>query len=175
MTKHKEKLEQRKTKLIAIRGMLIGLAFVLSWLEAQLPGFVAVPGVKLGLTNLVVLLALYEVSPKDAIAINSIRILLTGLTFGNMVYFVYSLAGGLLSTLVMIVLYRTKRFHLVTVSIAGGVFHNVGQILVAMVLLETQMLVYYLPFLWIGGMISGTLIGLLGGLLMKHLSAFRDR
>lgn len=158
-----------KTPKLALLGMLVALAMVLSWLEAQIPVFVAVPGMKLGLTNLVVLTALYGLGAKEAVFLNFVRILLVGLTFGNMVSFLYSLAGGIFSGMIMIGLKRTNRFSVITVSVAGGVFHNVGQILVAMVILETASLVYYLPFLWLGGMVSGLLVGILGAQLVKRL------
>lgn len=162
-------MQNNKTSKIALWGMMIALAMVLSWLEAQIPNLIAVPGMKLGLTNLVVLVALYRLGKRDALMINIVRILLVGLTFGNMVSFAYSLAGGILSAVVMILLQWTKRFSVTAVSIAGGVFHNVGQILVAMAILETASLVYYLPFLWIGGIVSGALIGLLGAQVIKRL------
>lgn len=158
-----------KTPKLALLGMLVALAMVLSWLETQIPVFVAVPGMKLGLTNLVVLTALYGLGAKEAVFLNFVRILLVGLTFGNMVSFLYSLAGGILSGMIMIGLKRMNRFSVITVSVAGGVFHNVGQILVAMVILETASLVYYLPFLWLGGMVSGLLVGILGAQLVKRL------
>ncbi|MDO4166167.1 MAG: Gx transporter family protein [Eubacteriales bacterium] len=161
--------KHRNTSKIALRGLLIALAMVLSWVEAQIPVFTAVPGMKLGLTNLVVLVALYRLGSKDALFLNFVRVLLVGLTFGNMVSFVYSLAGGMLSGCLMIILKRVKWFSVTTVSLAGGVFHNVGQILVAMVILETSSLIYYLPFLWIGGMVSGILIGILGARIIKRL------
>lgn len=161
--------ENRKTPRLALLGMLVALAMVLSWLEAQIPTMVAVPGMKLGLTNLVVLTALYGLGAKEAFFLNFVRILLVGLTFGNMVSFLYSLAGGILSGIVMIGLKQTKHFSITSVSVAGGVFHNVGQILVAMAVLETASLVYYLPFLWLGGMISGLLIGIVGAQLVKRL------
>lgn len=161
--------DHNKTPRLALLGMLVALAMVLSWLEAQIPVFVAVPGMKLGLTNLVVLTALYGMGAKEAVFLNFVRILLVGLTFGNMVSFLYSLAGGILSGIIMIGLKRTGRFSVITVSVAGGVFHNVGQILVAMAILETASLVYYLPFLWLGGMVSGLLVGILGAQLVKRL------
>lgn len=166
--------KNRNTSRIALRGLLIALAMVLSWVEAQIPVLLAVPGMKLGLTNLVVLVALYRLGSKDALLLNFVRILLVGLTFGNMVSFVYSLAGGIFSGCLMILLKWMKRFSVTTISLVGGVFHNVGQILVAMVILETSSLVYYLPFLWIGGMVSGILIGILGAQMIKRLPVLDD-
>lgn len=158
-----------KTKTIAIRAMLIAVAFVLSWLEAQIPAFFAVPGMKLGLTNLVVLVALYMLGDKDAIGINLLRILLVGLTFGNAFSLLYSAAGGILSGITMILLKRMNFFSVTVVSIAGGVMHNVGQIIVAMIVLQTLSLAYYLIVLWASGIFAGALIGILSSMVIKRL------
>jgi heptaprenyl diphosphate synthase len=158
-----------KTQKIALRGMLVAVAFVLSWAESQFPTFVAVPGIKIGLTNLVVLTALYRLSTPDAVVINGVRILLAGLTFGNLFSMVYSFSGGVLSTLVMIALKKTGKFSITGVSIAGGIFHNVGQLLVAMVVLQSQGVWYYLGVLWIGGLVAGFAVGILGGMITKRI------
>ncbi|MBO4395094.1 MAG: Gx transporter family protein [Eubacterium sp.] len=150
-----------RTQKLALRAMLIAVAFVLSWLESMIPTFIAVPGVKLGLTNLVVLLALYCLSWQDALAINLIRIILVGLTFGNLFSLWYSMAGGMLSCLGMILLKKCLHARLVTISIAGGLLHNLGQLLVAVFVLDTPSLFYYLVVLWIAGAIAGTIIGLI--------------
>lgn len=166
--------QNNRTGRLAMRGMLVAVAMVLSWLEAQLPVFFAVPGMKMGLTNLVVLIALYRFGKKDAMIINILRILLVGLSFGNMFSMIYSLAGGLLSGIVMILLYITNRFRMVSVSLAGGIFHNVGQILVAMFVLESSSVLYYLPVLWISGMAAGVFVGLLGAQVVKRLPEQKD-
>lgn len=158
-----------RTHKIALRGMLIAVAFVLSWLEAQLPPLGMVPGVKLGLTNLAVLVAVYRLGTADAMMINIVRIFLVSFTFGNMFSLWYSLAGGMLSTIVMLVLHRTGKFHLPVVSIAGGVVHNIGQILVAMVVLGSSGVVYYMGVLWFSGMIAGALVGLIGAGVVHRL------
>lgn len=158
-----------RTHKIALRGMLIAVAFVLSWLEAQLPPLGMVPGVKLGLTNLAVLIAVYRLGTADAMMINIVRILLVSFTFGNMFSLWYSLAGGMLSTIVMLALHRTGKFHLLVVSIAGGVVHNIGQILVAMVVLGSSGVVYYMGVLWFSGMIAGALVGLIGAGVVHRL------
>lgn len=159
-------------KTIARYGLLIALALILSYAEAQIPAFFAVPGMKLGLTNLVVLLALYLMGSGSAVTINMIRIALVALLFGNGMSLAYSAAGGLLSGGVMILLKKAGRFSVVTVSIAGGVMHNVGQILVAMVLLGTSSLAWYLLILWFTGIASGAVIGILGGLLCGRLEKY---
>lgn len=158
-----------RTHKIALRGMLIAVAFVLSWLEAQLPPLGMVPGVKLGLTNLAVLIAVYRLGAADAMMINIVRILLVSFTFGNMFSLWYSLAGGMLSTIVMLALHRTGKFHLPVVSIAGGVVHNIGQILVAMVVLGSSGVVYYMGVLWFSGMIAGALVGMIGAGVVHRL------
>ena len=150
-----------RTQKLALRAMLVAVAFVLAWLEAQIPTFIAVPGVKLGLTNLVVLLALYRLGWPDALVINVIRIVLVGLTFGSLFSLWYSLAGGLLSGIGMIVVKQVLHARVVTVSVCGALLHNLGQILVAMIVLETASLFYYLVVLWIAGAIAGTVLGLL--------------
>jgi heptaprenyl diphosphate synthase len=160
---------RNRTQTLALLGLLVAAAFVLSWIEAQVPAFFAVPGMKLGLTNLVVLMALYRLGPANAFALNFLRILLAGFTFGNLMSMGYSMAGGMLSCLVMVLLYRSGRFHMVTVSVAGGIFHNVGQILVAMMVLESGYVLYYLPVLWAAGLAAGAVIGLLCAQVVRRL------
>ncbi len=157
------------TQKIALRAMLVAVAFVLAWLEAQIPTFIAVPGVKLGLTNLVVLVALYKLGWKDALVINVIRIVLVGFTFGNMFSLMYSLAGGLLSGVGMIVLKELLKARLVTVSVVGALLHNLGQLIVAMIVLDTSSLFYYLVVLWIAGAVAGTFLGLICVPIVKNI------
>lgn len=154
---------------VAIRGVLVALAMVLSFIESMIPPVVAVPGVKLGLTNLVVLMALYRLGERDAIIINAIRIVLVSITFGNMATFLYSIAGGAFSAIVMILLKRINRFSMIMVSVTGGVSHNVGQICVAMILLRSKALVYYLPMLWMSGIVAGVIVGFLCAKVVERL------
>ena len=160
---------QNKSRKLAARGMLIALAFVLAWIESQFVFVSIAPGMKLGLTNLVVLIALYKINEKEAVVINVLRILLVGMTFGNMFSFIYSLAGGLLSATVMIVMKKVNRFSKVTVSVAGGIMHNVGQIVVAMIVMKTTAVLYYVFVLWISGIVAGALVGMLSAGILKHL------
>lgn len=157
-------------KRIAYMGMFTALAFVFSYIEFLLPINLGVPGIKLGLANLVVIVALYIVNVRAACTLSFVRIVLTGLTFGNMASMIYSLAGGILSLAVMILAKRWKIFSVTGVSVLGGVFHNVGQIMVAIVVLETTSLVYYLPVLVLSGTIAGTLIGILASVLIRRLN-----
>ena len=159
-----------KTRRIALYGVLTALALIMSFVESQIPAFMAVPGMKLGLTNVVVLFALYADSEKGAIIINVTRILLVSLLFGNAMSLSFSLAGGALSGLVMILLKRSKKFGITGVSTAGAVSHNIGQILVAMVVMNTSAIALYLPFLWASGIVSGILIGIIGGIIAGRIS-----
>ena len=163
-----------KTRKIALYGMLAALALILSWAESLVPPFFAVPGMKLGLTNIVVLTALYLMDTKSAVLINFVRIALVAALFGSGASFLYSLAGALLSAAVMILLKKTGRFGIAGVSAAGGVAHNVGQILVAMAVLETASIGWYLMILWLTGLVSGVLVGLLGGVVTGRLEGFFD-
>lgn len=163
------------SKKISTYGLLVALALVLSYLEAQIPVFFAVPGMKLGLTNLVVLAALYRLDEKSALILNIVRIVLVAFTFGNLFSMIYSLAGGMLSWLAMLLLKRTGAFSMVGVSVAGGVAHNIGQILVAILALETGKLIYYLPVLMLSGLAAGIVIGLIGGEIVKRLPAGLER
>lgn len=157
-----------KAYRVALYGLCIALAFILSYLESLIP-IQMMPGMKVGLTNLVVLIALYYLNAKAAFVINLVRILLVAFTFGNLQSLCYSAAGGILAYLVMVGLKSTKRFAIVTVSVAGSIFHNVGQILVAMVMVETKSITWYLAVLTISGIVAGIVVGTLGGIVLTKL------
>ena len=157
------------TKKTAQVGMLVAAAFVLGYVESLFPIYFGIPGIKLGLSNIVVLLCLYEGTAKEAFGIALVRIVLTGLTFGNFSTMAYSLAGGIFSFLVMFLLKKSNVFSVYGVSIAGGVSHNIGQIAVAVLVLQTGLLMYYLPFLLVAGCVAGACIGFVGGILVKRL------
>ena len=160
----------KKSKLVAFLGVCTALALVLSYIEAILPPVLAaVPGIKMGLPNMIIMFLLYRRGAGPAIVVSIVRMLLVSLLFGNMMAFIYSLAGGILSLLVMILLRRSNLLSTVGVSVAGGVSHNIGQILMAMLLLETSALGYYMVVLIISGTLSGMLIGLCGAALIKHI------
>lgn len=150
-------------------GMLIALAFIFSYLESMLPLQLPVPGMKLGLANIVVVTALYCWGEKEALFLSVIRMFLVSITFGNIAALIYSLAGGVLSLAMMVLARRLRWFDTIGVSVVGGVFHNVGQILAAIVILETGKLVYYLPVLIVSGVVTGALIGIVGGELVKRI------
>lgn len=158
-----------KAKKTALFGMMVALAFTFSYLESLIPFDFAIPGVKLGLANLVVVVALYVMKPGEAFAIAVIRIFLAGLTFGNLYSLAYSLCGGLLSFAVMYLVRKTK-LSVIGVSMLGGICHNIGQIAVAAVIMETARIVYYLPVLLIAGLVTGLLLGLVSKLIIDRLS-----
>lgn len=161
-----------KTKKIATYGLLVSLAFILSYLESLFPIPIPIPGIKIGFANLVVMIALYGFGSTKAFVLSIIRIILVGFTFGNLSTMMYSLAGGLLSCLLMILFKKLKFFSMVGVSIIGGISHNIGQILMAILILESASIINYLPALLITGTITGTLIGIIGGLIEKRLKKF---
>lgn len=161
------------TKKIAYVGLLIALAFVFSYVEFLIPVNIGVPGAKLGLANLAIIVALYTLGERDAFLLSVIRILLVGFTFGNMASMLYSLAGGILSFTAMVLAKKMKLLSLTGVSVLGGVFHNVGQIIVAILVVETASLIYYLPVLLLAGTLSGVAIGVLGAMVTKRMGKFR--
>lgn len=158
------------TRRIARYALLTALAMVLSWLEAMVPASAAVPGMKLGLTNLVVIFALYRMGLRDAAAISLVRVALVSMTFGSAYSFAYSLAGAALSLAVMAVLQRTGRFSILGVSVAGGVCHNLAQILVAMAVLGSGHIAWYLPALLVSGVLAGAAVGAAGGILTERIN-----
>lgn len=154
---------------VALYGVLIALAMVLSYVEMLIPLPVGIPGVKPGLANLVVFLALYMMTAREALLISMMRILLVSITFGNGSAFLYSMAGGILSFLVMWI-FQKKDFLLPSgVSIAGGIAHNVGQLLMAAVILENGAVFTYFPVLLAAGCITGGIIGFLGEQIRKRI------
>ena len=158
-----------KSKDVALYGLLLALALVLSWLESLVPLSFAVPGIKLGLPNVAVVFALYRLRWRDAALLSLLRALLVSLLFGNLFALAYSLAGAALSLLVMGGLKRTEQFGITAVSVSGGVAHNLAQIAVAAVVLETSRLVWYLPALLVSGTVAGICIGLLAAMLVKRV------
>ena len=159
----------KNSRELARFALLVALAMVLSWLESLVPLSLAVPGVKLGLANLLVMFGLYKLGPQQAAVISLVRVLLITFTFGNAFSFAYSLAGAVLSFVVMLLLKKTGKFSLLGVSIAGGVCHNIGQILVAMAVLGTAELIWYLPALLIAGTVAGICIGAAGALVTARV------
>ena len=155
---------------IALLGMCTAIAMVFAWVESQLPPLMAaVPGVKMGLPNIAIIFILYRFGWKEASAVSFVRIVAVSLLFGNPMTLAYSLAGGFLSLLGMTLLKKTDLLSCVGVSVAGGVLHNVGQILMAMLIMSTAGLGYYLIILTVTGIASGAFVGLCGSFAVKRI------
>lgn len=154
-------------KRVAKVGVFVALAMVFSYIEVLIPFSIGIPGVKLGLANLVIVIGLYWMTPQETFLISMIRILLMGLLFGSGVSLVYSLAGGLLSFVMMLV--TKKWFSMIGVSIIGGVSHNIGQIIAVAVVLESVKIATYLPVLIVAGIITGAVIGIVAGRILRVL------
>lgn len=158
-----------ETRKIARMGLLVALSMILSYVESLIPAFVAVPGVKVGLANIVVIFALYTLGPIEALIVSLLRVILSSFLFGSVLSLLYSLSGALLSLGGMLLMKKVKIFSTTAVSVTGGVLHNVGQILVACLVLETDVLLYYLPVLILSGTITGAVIGIIASLVIKRL------
>lgn len=158
---------------VAYFGVFTALALIFSYVETLIPVSFGIPGVKLGLANLVIVIALYKIPLKEVYLLSIVRVLFSGLLFGNYFSITYSLAGGLLSLTAMALLKRSGSFSVTGASIAGGVFHNIGQMIVAMLVVETFSIVYYIPVLLVAGMITGFLIGIISDNVLKRLVNIR--
>ena len=159
-----------KSKKIAYLGLFTALAMILSFVESQIPALVAIPGIKVGLPNIALVFVLYRLGAKEALGISFVRVFLVSLLFGNLQIFTFSLAGAMLSMLGMILLKKTGWFSVITVSIMGGILHNVGQIIAACLWTQTAEVALYLPVLLVSGFLTGGLIGLAAGLVTKRLN-----
>lgn len=162
-------METVMNKKIALYGMLVALAFVLNYIENILSFASLTYGIKLGLANVVVLSALYMLGYKEAFGISIVRIILAGITFGNIFSMWYSLAGGMLSYIFMAFGKKSNVFSIKGVSILGGVTHNVGQIIVAIIVLGTNTIAWSLPLLFITGTVAGLINGILGAMVVERV------
>ena len=158
-----------RNKKIATSALMIALAMILSFVESQIPSFFPIPGIKLGLANIAVIFALYRLSIKDAIVVSLIRVLVVSTLFGTSLTLAYSLSGAVLSLLIMVLLKKSDRFSIVGVSVAGGISHNIGQIIMAIILMHNSVISYYLPFLIISGIVTGVVIGLVSAKIVERV------
>lgn len=158
----------QKTRRLTTAAIFTAVMLILGYLESLLPAFFGIPGIKPGFANIPVLTALFILDFKLAAAMSVTRVILSGLTFSGMSACIYSLAGAVLSLLVMGLLKKTGRFSAIGLSIAGGVFHNFGQILVAYFVVGPAVISYF-PVLVVSGMLAGTVTGLIAGILVRHL------
>lgn len=159
-----------KLRLLTTLGVSTAAAMILSYIETLIPAPFAVPGIKLGLANLVGIFLLMKLDWKAAAAVTAVRVLLSALLFGSIASLAYSAAGALLSVTVMSILKRTGVFSAVGISISGAVAHNAGQILMAIILLGTKEMIYWLPPLVISGTVTGLATGLAAALLVKKIN-----
>ncbi len=156
-------------KKIPYYGLFAALAILMGYVEMLIPVPVPIPGVKLGLANVIIIIMMYFMDVKSAFFVSLIRVVLSGLLFAGFAGLLYSLSGAMLSFVVMALLKETDKFSIVGVSIAGGVFHNVGQIIVAALAVENVKMAYYLPFLLVSGVVTGMLIGIVAKTALGYL------
>lgn len=146
-------------KKTAYLGVMLALALICSYVEVLIPIPLGIPGIKLGIANIVIVFALYSMGIKEAFVLSVMRVTISGFMFGNVIAIAYSLAGGLLSLLVMFLLKKTDKLSCISISIAGGIFHNIGQMIIATILVDNYYVLYYVPVLMIAGFITGGCIG----------------
>ena len=159
-----------RTKRVATLGVIASLALLLSYVEFLLPPlFVAVPGIKLGLPNVAILFVLYYSGVRDAIGVSFVRVIISAMLFGSVMTLAYSAAGAALSLVVMATLKRLNILSPLGVSVAGAVAHNIGQTVVAVILLDTPQIAYYMVVLTLTGIVTGAFVGILGGLLLRRI------
>ena len=162
------------TKKVAFIGLSIALAMILSFVESQIPALVAIPGIKVGLPNLVMVFLLYRVGWKETVIVSIVRAILVAMIFAQSpVTLSFSVVGAIVSLTSMILLKKLNWFSCIAVSSVGGIGHNVGQIIAACFWTETAEIVLYLPVLLVSGTIAGAVIGLIAGMLVKRLEKFK--
>ena len=149
------------TKRIANISMLIALAIIFSYVEVLIPISIGIPGIKMGLANIVIVIALYSLNLGDVWMISIIRIFIIGIMFGNFMSIAYSLSGAVVSLTIMAIIKKSNILGIMGTSIIGGVSHNIAQLLVAMFVVSNKVVLYYMPVLIIAGVITGAMIGIL--------------
>ena len=150
-------------------ALTISFAMILSYIESSIPAFVAIPGIKVGLANIAVIFTLYRFGVKEAVTVSLIRVFLVSFLFGSIASMFYSISGAVLSLTAMILLKKLTPLTEVAISVVGGVMHNIGQIIAASILLSTNVVVYYLPFLLVSGTIAGIVVGIASAILVKRI------
>lgn len=155
---------------VAYFGVFTALALIFSYVETLIPINFGIPGMKLGLANLMIVIMLYKGGVKEAFLLSVVRIVLAGFIFGNLFSILYSLAGGILSLAVMAFLKSRGSFSVMGVSAAGGIFHNIGQLIIAMLTVSTFNIFYYIPVLMLAGLVTGLLIGFVSHEVLKRIS-----
>ena len=160
---------RNNTKRLTYLALTVSFALILSFIESRIPAFVAIPGVKMGLANIAVIFTLYKFGIKEAVAVSVVRVVLVSMLFGSPISMLYSLAGAALSLAAMCLLKKLTPLGEITVSVTGGVMHNIGQIAMASIMLGTNVVGYYLPFLLLSGTLAGIAVGIASGLLITKV------
>ena len=156
-------------KKVAYFGVFTALALIFSYIESLIPINFGIPGAKLGLANLMVVIVLYKMGAKEAYMLSMVRIVLSGFLFGNLFGILYSLAGGILSLSIMTLLKKTDKFSIIGISMAGAVCHNIGQLIIAGIVVESTNVIYYMPALLMVGLATGLVIGIISSETIKRL------
>lgn len=159
---------------LSVLSMFTAFALILSYVESFIP-VVGIPGARIGLANIAIIIVLYTVGVKEAMIVNAVRILLAGFMFGNLFSIFYSFAGAIFSIVGMYLLKKTDKFNISSVSIIGGVFHNIGQLIVASIVVKTYSIIYYIPILIIFGLVTGIAIGIVSNIIMKRTATILSR
>jgi heptaprenyl diphosphate synthase len=162
-------MRNQHTRKLTFLALTISFAMILSFIESRIPAFTAIPGVKVGLANIAVIFTLYKFGVYEAIVVSLLRVVLVSMLFGNPQSFLFSVAAAVLSLTVMILLKKLVRAPEVVVSVSGGIMHNIGQIIMASIVLGTNVVAYYLPFLLLSGTLAGIVVGVASATLIKKV------
>ena len=158
-------IKHTKVRQLCFLAIFCAISIILNYIEMLFPVYLGIPGTKLGLANIVSLTILLCFGFKYAVGVSLLRIFIIGITFTNPYMMLYSLAGGLLSISIMALMVKTHLFSNIVISIMGGVSHNIGQLLVAFVFFSTSVFIYYLPYLILLGIVSGTVVGIIAQII----------
>lgn len=172
MASSKINYSYRRTSKLTLLAVLLSLALILGYVEHLIPIITAVPGIKLGLSNIVLLICLYAIGSKETITLMFLKVLLSAFLFSGFSMMLYSLAGGILSIIAMIIGKNLLKLSIIGTSVMGGVFHNIGQIALAIIVLQQPLFLYYMGILMLVGIVTGILTGLIAQLVLKHLKVF---
>ena len=154
---------------IALLGIFSSIGIITGYIESLLVLPVSIPGVKIGISNCITIILLYLLGPWEALFVLMIRVVLSGALFGSLFSILYSLSGALVSYIIMRILYKCDKLSVYGVSAIGGVFHNIGQLLMAVILVSSIDILYYLPILILAGLIAGVIVGLVSAFVMKRI------
>ncbi len=160
---------QVRAKSVAFLGLMLALALILSYVEALIPFNIGIPGIKLGLANTACVFLLYYLNTKSAFTVGLLRVILAGLLFGNMFSILYSLAGFIFSFFAMLIVKKTRLLSMISVSATGGICHNIGQYIIAVLIVSNYRILYYLPVLILSGLITGVIIGIISYEIIIHM------